>query len=225
MNRGGFHFRFKEPFYDVWVSLKEKDSERLNWYPSGVDGWKARQFLIIDQFPGYDSLEYDTEYELMITLQHSNCENTEIVIQFRTKPQRPVHGRPAPAIQQRPPTVPLGERFRWDIIETHIVDSDVRRGDIDVDPELFNANGIQFEFSRGFHEYEIDLRLKDGASLGWSPRGLVDNEDLGKRIKINPGDGAALLDFDTEYEIDISVLDLICRREKFQIWFRTKPKP
>ena len=225
LNRGGFHFRFKEPFYDVWVSLKEKDGERLHWSPSGPDGWGERELLNIEDFRGHDPLEYDTEYELMITVKHFNCERTEIVIQFRTKPQKPVVGRPAPAIQERPPAVPLGERFRWDIIETHIVDSDVRRGDIDVDPEPLNANGIQFEFSRGFHEYEIDLRLKDGASLSWFPRGLVDNEDLGKRIKIMPGDGAALLDFDTEYEINISVLDLICRPEKFTIRFRTKPKP
>ena len=225
MNRERFHFRFKEPFYDVWVSLKEKDGERLHWYPDGIDGWQERELLNITDLRDSDPLEYDTEYELMITVQHFDCETTEIVIQFRTKPQRPVVGRPAPAIQERPPAVTLGERFRFDIVETHIVDSDVHRGDIDVDPEPLNANGIQFEFSRGFHEYEIDLRLQDGASLGWLPRGLVDNEDLGKRIKITPGEGAALLDFDTEYEIEISVLDLICRPEKFMIRFRTKPKP
>ena len=186
LNRDGFHFRFKEPFYDVWVSLKEKDGERLHWYPSGRDGWHERELLNLHRAFDHDPLEYDTEYELMITLRHFSCETTEIVIQFRTKPQRSVAGRPAPVIQERPPAMPLGERFRWDIIETHIVDSDVRRGDIDVDPELFNANGIQFEFSRGFHEYEIDLRLKDGASLGWLPRGLVDNKGLGKTDKDNP---------------------------------------
>ncbi len=226
LNRHGFHFSFKEPVYDVWVWLKEKDGEHLRWNPFGVDGWEERQLLIIEDFRNFDPLEYDTEYELMITVQHFNCELTEIVIQFRTKPQKPVVGRPAPAIQQRPPVVALGARFPFDIDETRIVADNIGApGEDNVNPEPLNENGIHFEFSRGFHEYEIDLRLKDGASLGWLPRGLVNNEGLGKRIQIMPGEGAALLDFDTEYEIEIIVLDLICRHEKFTIRFRTMPKP
>ena len=225
LNRHGFHFSFKYPFYQVWVSLKEKDGNDLHWHPFDADGWKERQFLIIRDFRNFDPLEYDTEYELMITVQYFSCELTEIVIQFRTKPQRPVAGRPEPVIQERQPVVPSGPHFPFDIEQTHIVASDVDNRPDNVDPEPLNANGIQFEFSRGFHEYEIDLRLKDGASLGWLPRGLVDNKDFGKRIKIMPGEGAALLDFDTEYEIEIFVLDLICRPEKFTIRFRTMPAP
>ena len=228
LNRHGFHFSFKEPFYELWISLKDKDGERLSWYPFGADGWEERQILIIERAFDYDPLEYDTEYELMIAVQHFDCELTEIVIQFRTKPQRPVVGQPEPVIQQRPPAVPLGGHFRFgifDITEPDIVAGDVPNKKNNVDPEPLNANGIHFEFNNPIKKYEIDLRLKGGASLGWLPRGLVDNEDLGKRIKIMPAEGAALLEFDTEYEIDIFVRDFFCRAENFQIVFHTKPKP
>ena len=225
LNQQGFYFLFKKPFYSLWVSLKEKDGQHLPWYPFDADGWEERQVLFIADVGDRGPLEYDTEYELMITVQHFKCDTTEIVIQFRTKPQRPGVGRPAPVIQQRPPAVASGPHFPFDIDETHIVANNLDHRLENIDPEPLNANGIHFELSRGFHEYEIDLRLKGGASLGWLPRGLVDNEDLGKRIQIMPGEGAALLDFDTEYEIEISVLDLICRTENFDIAFRTKPKP
>ena len=39
LNRHGFHFSFKEPFYELWISLKDKDGECLSWYPFGADGW------------------------------------------------------------------------------------------------------------------------------------------------------------------------------------------
>ena len=225
MNSRGFHFSFKEPFYDVWISFEDEDSERLHWYPVGGYGWKERQLLNLHRAFDHDPLEYDTEYELMITVQHFDCDSTDIVIQFRTKPQRHVVGAPEPAIQQRIPDVPLGERLRFDIVEPRIVAGDVADGANNVNPELLNANGIQFEFNERIKKYEINLRFKDGASLGWLPRGLVDNEDVGKRIKITPGDGAALLDFNTEYEIELFVRDFFCFPETFQIWFRTKPKP
>ena len=221
LNRSGFRFLLTKSFLNYGVTLRKKDGPYLFWdFPFDIG-----EVLLIKHLGNSDFLEYDTEYEMVIRALNHDCEFIDIVIQFRTKPQRPVVGRPAPVIQERLPVAPLGERLRWDIDETHIVAGNVAHRANNVNPEPLNANGIHFEFSRGFHEYEIDLRLKDGASLGWLPRGLVDNEDLGKRIQIMPGEGAALLDFDTEYEIEISVLDLICRHEKFTIRFWTMPEP
>ena len=226
-NRGALHFSFKEPFNDVWVSLKEKDGNYLGWYTFGDDGGAERQLLIIEDYLDRDPLEYDTEYELMITVQHFNCETTEIVIQFRTKPQRPVVGRPAPVIQERIPSVALGEHFQlFDIVDTRIIDGDVPtlHEGRDIDPEPLNVNGIQFEFNLPIREYEIDLRVKDGGTLAWLPRGLVDN-DMGERIQITPAEGFPLLEFDTEYVINIFVLDSRCLPWRFDIQFRTKRKP
>ena len=95
----------------------------------------------------------------------------------------------------------------------------------DVDPEPFNANGIQFEFNHAIKKYKIDLRLNGGASLGWLPRGLVNNENIGKRIQIMLAEGAPLLEFDTVYEVDIFVQDFHCWTSDFKIVFATKPKP
>ena len=224
----GFHFVFKEPIYTHWVTLEEKNGRDLShWDSPKTQRWEETQHVLIHSIGGggAGAFKYDTEYELMITVQHFNCDTTDIVIQFRTKPQRHVVGRPEPVIQERRPVVTLGEHFRFDITFPHIVDGDVAHRANNVDPEPLNANGIQFEFNHGIKKYEIDLRLKDGASLGWLPRGLVDNKDLGKRIKIMPGEGAALLEFNTEYEIEICVWDFRCVAEKFRIVFRTKPKP
>ena len=226
LNSTGFHFEFTEPFYRYWVQLWEKDGEYLAGWDSPAAGiWDRRNFLRIWHPVDYNLLEYDTEYEIMISAQNYDCDFTNIVIQFRTKPQRSAVRQPEPAIQDWSPVVALGERFRFEPGVPLVVDAPVFDGQTDVAPEPLNANGIHFEFDEPIRKYEIDLRLHEGASLGWLPRGLVERENMERRIQIMPGEGAPLLDFDTVYEIDIFVQDFQCWTADFKIVFATKPEP
>ena len=224
LNSRGFHFQFTEPFASYWVSLYTKTGEYLDWEATLAGDPDLRDSVWIRLISEDGYLEYDTEYKLVMLFKDFDCDSTDIVIQFRTKPRKPVVGRLAPVIQERPPIVSLGERFRLDIALPVIVDGDVADGEINVDPELLNAIGIRFEFNEDINRYKIDLRLHEGASLGWLPRDLVKN-DMGRRIQIIPVEGAPLLEFDTEYEIDIFVEDRGCWTTEFQIHFRTMPKP
>ena len=224
LNRSGFHFLFKESFLSYWVRLREKDGEHVNgWDFAEVDRSNEIDLLFI--WPVDAPLDYDTEYEIVISAYNDNCELIEIVIQFRTKPQRlGVEATPT-AIQQRPLVVPSGGHFRLDISAPAVVAADVSDGEADVDPEQLNANGIRFDFDEHIRRYKIDLRLRDGASLGWLPRGLVKPENMVRHIKIIPAEGAPLLEFNTVYEIDIFVEDFGCLTTDFTIMFATKPKP
>ena len=221
LNEVGFVFYFKQDFLSYSGAQLETDGEYLgSWNIVSA----SRNAVHIGRMADFGLLEYDTEYQLAIYARNFDCESVPIVIQFRTKPQRPVVGRPAPVIQERPPAVGLGERLRLDISLPAIVAGTVTDGDDNVDPEPLNENGIQFEFDENINRYKIDLRLREGASLGWLPRDLVRN-DMGRRIQITPAEGVPLLEFDTTYEIDILVEDVGCLTVDFTIAFRTKPKP
>ena len=223
LNRSGFHFLFKESFLSYWVQLREKDGEHINgWDFAEVDRSSETDLLFIR--PTGDSLDYDTEYEIVISVYNDDCELIEIVIQFRTKPQRLGVKGAEPVIQERPPVVPSGERFRFDPALPELVAGDVFDGEDNVDPALLNEIGIQFDFNENINRYRIDLQTEDGASLGWLPHGLVKN-DMGRRIQITPVEGAPLLEFDTTYKIAIFVEDRGCWTSEFTIVFRTKQNP
>ena len=222
LNEAGFFFRFTQDFR-VYINARlEKDGKSLNRWEI-VDS--SLNTVHIGRWSDYNALQYDTEYQLTIHALDSDCKSTAIVIQFRTKPQRPVVGRPAPVIQERPPVVPSSEHFRLDPALPSIVAGDVFDGDGNVDPEPLNENGIQFEFDEGINRYRIDLRDEAGASLGWLPHGLTKLENPVPHIKIIPAEGATLLEFDTTYKIDIFVEDLGCWTVDIPIVFRTKPNP
>ena len=221
----GFYFKFTKPFYRYRVWLHKKDGTHLHWDSYTAGEWGRRDFVWINQILDHDPLQYNTEYEIVISAQNYDCDSTEIVIQFRTKPQPNLVKGPKLVMQEQPPAVALGEHFRFDIDEPRMVDSDVRHAEINVDPEPLNANGIHFELDRDLKRYKIDLRLNGGASLNWAPRDLVAGENVGRHIQIMPVEGSTLLEFDTNYAIDIFVHDLTCLGMGWQIWFRTKPKP
>ena len=226
LNSTGFYFEFTQPFYRYWVRFLEKDGEYLAGWDSPTAGiWNRRNFLRIWHTVDYNLLEYDTEYEIVISAQNHDCDYINIVIQFRTKPQRPGVEQPAPVMQERIPVVALGERFRFEPGVPELLAGDVLWGEGNVNPEPLNANGIHFEFDEPIRKYKIDLRLRGGESLGWLPHGLVERENMEKRIQIMSAEGAPLLEFKTAYEIDIFVQDFQCWTNEFKILFHTKPKP
>ena len=224
LNSGGFHFQFTEPFASYWVRLLIKEDEGLNWEPTLAGDPGSRDSVWIRPISEDAYLEYDTEYKLVMLFKDFDCDSTDIVIQFRTKPRKPVAERPAPVIQERIPALAVDERFRVDIALPAIMASDVADGDEDVDPEPLNILGIRFDFDEDINRYKIDLRFHEGESLGWLPHGLVKN-DMGRRIQTIHAAGAPLLEFGTTYEIDIFVEDRGCWTTDFKIVFRTKPKP
>ena len=138
--------------------------------------------------------------------------------------ETPVVEEPLSIIKAPSPAAVSGEHLRVDIAEPTITWGTVSDGDVGVDPHPLHT-GIEFNFDENLKLYKIDLRLDGGQSLGWHPRGVVDDEDIGNHIIIRPADDRQLLEFDTRYVITLYVQDLGCWSSKFQIQFRTKPKP
>ena len=139
--------------------------------------------------------------------------------------ETPVVEEPLSIIEAPLPVAASGEHLRLDISEPTITWGTVSDGDTDVDPNLLHT-GIEFTFDENLKLYKIDLRLDGGQSLGWLPRGVVDDEDIGQRIVIRPVADSQMLEFDTAYIITLYVQDLGCWSSKGQLRFRTKkPKP
>ena len=137
--------------------------------------------------------------------------------------ETPVVEEPLPIIEAPSPVAASGEHFRVDIAEPGIVWSTIDLGEVGVDPNLLV--GIEFAFDVNLKLYKIDLRLDGGQSLGWLPRGVVDDKDIGQRIWLIPAPDSPMLEFDTAYVIELYVQDLECWSMKEQWPFRTKPKP
>ena len=137
--------------------------------------------------------------------------------------EKPVVEEPEPVIEEPLPIVVSGERFRLDVEDPKIGHGSVFDGDVGVDPAPLNLRGIAYWFNEDLKLYKIDLRLKDGESLGWFPRGLV-HERVGRVARIQPVFGLPLLEFDTEYVVTLYVQDLTCNSSSFKMRFQTKPQ-
>ena len=226
LNLSGFRFVFKEPVYDHWVSVYDKKRDKhLNWNSPHAYWCKETKVVLIEHLGSGDVFKHNTDYEITIYARNFDCDIVETVIQFRTEPQRPTVEEPEPVMQERPPVVPSGERFRLDMTPPELVWGDVQDGDADIDPEPLNANGIRFRWDRNIIKYRIGLYDSKGASLRWLPRGPVEGEDIGNQIQIMRAEEAPLLEFDTVYIIDVFVQDRCCWTSDFRMTFRTKPKP
>jgi hypothetical protein len=134
----------------------------------------------------------------------------------------PVVEPPEPVIEEPPPVLAQTAYF-IDVAPPTITSGTVADGDSDVDHVPINQGGFRFDFDRPLKLYRVDLRLDGGKSLGWSPRGVVDHENIGQTVVIVPVAESQLLKFDTVYVIAMYVLDHACDRSSFQIRFWTKP--
>ena len=146
------------------------------------------------------------------------------ILMLGCETETPVVEQPLSTIDAPSPVAASGEHFRVDISEPQLLWADVGDGDADVDPRL-NRVGIGFDFDEDLKLYKIDLRLDGGQSLGWLPRGVVDDKDIGQRIRMIPAPDSQMLEFDTAYVIRLYVQDLSCWSTNVQLRFRTKPKP
>ena len=134
--------------------------------------------------------------------------------------ETPVVEEPEPVIEEHTPTVASGEHLRIDI-HLAIIFRTVWDGDADVDPEQINAGGILFKFDEDLKMRKVDFLL-DGKPLHWAGTGLSDH--ISPFVQLTPIAGQEL-QFDTEYVIKMYVQDLACHSFRFEIRFRTKPKP
>ena len=231
LNFSGFRFVFKEPVYSHWVSVydKKRGEYLWKWDSPHAHRWQETKVVFIEHWDPHDPprelLKYDTDYEITIYTQNFDCDVSETVIQFRTKPRRSTVEEPEPVMQERAPVVPSGEHFRLDIEPPQLEWADVADGAFDIDPEPLNANGIRFGFDRAIRKYGINLTFREGESLRWLPAGQIARENIDNEIKIMPAEGAPLLDFNTVYVVFIFVQDCCCRTNEFLITFGTTPKP
>ena len=223
LNSHGFHFEFTQGFLSFWVLLYVNDTETLDWDATVAGDTDRRDSVRIRPIADSDLLEHDTEYKLVMSFYDSNCDKTDIVIQFRTKPQRLGVKGAEPVIQERPPVVPSGERFRFDPALPELLAGDVFDGEDNVDPEKINEDGFRFEFRAFPKLYRVDRRMKNGEHLHWHPQGVVDR-NIGDGVVIQPMANSQLLEFDTEYVITIFIQNRDCWFSENRIHFRTKPK-
>ena len=146
------------------------------------------------------------------------------ILMLGCETETPVVKETLSIIEAPSPIAASGKHFPLDIAPPQVIGADVDDGAADVDPEPLHF-GIRFDFNENLKLYKVDLRLEGGKSLGWLPRGVVDDEDIGRSIEIIPADDNQLLEFDTAYVITVYVQDLGCWSSDFRIRFRTKPKP
>ena len=125
-----------------------------------------------------------------------------------------------PIIEEQTPTVASSEHLRVDI-DLQIIFQSVWEGQDDVDPEQINAFGILFEFDEDLKMRKVDF-LCEGKPLHWTGTGLSDH--VTPAVVLTPIADEEL-EFDTEYVIKMYVQDLACHSFRFEIPFRTKPKP
>lgn len=134
--------------------------------------------------------------------------------------ETPVVEKPEPIIEEHTPTVASGENFRIDI-HLAVVFCSVWDGQDNVDPEPLNAKGIVFKFDEDLKMRKVDFLL-EGKPLHWTGTGLSDH--VAPTVILTPNADEEL-QFDTEYVIKMYIQDLACHSFRFEIRFRTKPKP
>ncbi len=155
---------------------------------------------------------------LMFAILILGC-GTETPVVEDTVVEEPVVEEPEPIIEEPPPVVMEDEP----IIPPRIVEGSVSNGDVDVDPEPLNRDGIVFRFTEPLNMFMVDLLL-EGESLQWLPRDVTEKENIGNLAKIWRGPGSQLLEYDTEYNIEIYAQGHACNGAETGIRFRTKPR-
>ena len=138
--------------------------------------------------------------------------------------ETPVVEDPEPVIEEPPPVVMEDEHaIPEDATPPQIVEGSVLDGDVNVDPEALNRDGIVFELAENLRFYAADILLGE-KSLGWSPLDVVELWPFGRLVEIMPMADSQLLKHNTEYTIEIYAQDRACNGTRIEIRFRTKPQ-
>ena len=171
---------------------------------------------------------------LMLAILILGCD-TETPVVEEPVVEEPVVEEP---VVEEPPPVVMEEEHAMLMEEEHamtedtappkIVEGSVHDGDVNVDPEPLNRDGMVFEFTENLRFYAADILLEE-KSLGWSPLDVVSVEFkpkgvVGKFASIEPMAHSQLLEHNTEYTIEMYVQDRVCNSTRIRIKFRTKPR-
>ncbi len=98
-----------------------------------------------------------------------------------------------------------------------IIESTVADGEVEIDPDLLNADGIYVMFDE--HVYgAIELRFEKGSLVGWT--GIVE----GNTAELYPTEGNEL-DFETPYVVEMEVSDAAGNISYYSIAFVTATAP
>ncbi len=98
------------------------------------------------------------------------------------------------------------------------VEGTVIDGEIDVDPELLNAEGIQITFDEHVAHGMVELRFEDGTSADWL--GIIESDTIG--LYLSAGNE---LDYETTYIVAIEVYDAAGNMGQYTITFVTATPP
>ena len=134
-----------------------------------------------------------------------------------------------PVVEELAPVVMEDEHaMTEDTAPSKIVAGSVHDGDVNVDPEPLNRDGMVFEFTKNLRFYAADILLGE-KSLGWFPLDVVEDKFkpegvIGKFASIEPMAHSQLLEHNTEYVIEMYVQDRVCNGTRIRIKFRTKPR-
>ena len=196
LNRDGIRFTFSQRIALSHFNLYHEDGTSLDWRAE----WAANgQTVTLTPPHRCAVLRHGTTYTLDFVVQDFGAWKIEDIIIFKTKPQSV---NAAPALSVDPPQ-----------INTAIVTD----GEVDVNANLLNRDGIVISFSEPIAVSQIDLRLKDGPTLGWIAQWSADQWT----VTLRPLNTCSILINDETYVINISVRDYGCWPFETSIAFTT----
>ena len=153
---------------------------------------------------------------------------TETTVVEQPVVEEPVVEKPKSAVEEPAPIYELPasvfevpEPKPISSLPPQIAAASVRDGDVDVDPEPLNRNGIVVQFLGNLNMYTASL-WGPGA-LHWSPRDVVDR-GAGNRVHLKPMADSKLLEYDKKYTIAIYAQNFECHGARTLIEFRTKSR-
>lgn len=196
LNRDGIRFTFSQRIALSHFNLHKKDGTSLQWRTEwAADG----QTVTLTPPHRCALLRHGTTYTIDFVVQDFGAWKIEDTIIFTTKPQSV---KAAPASSFNPPEITAGS---------------VSDRAADVDPNPLNRGGILFSFSERIAVSQIDLRLEDGPTLGWTVQWSADQQT----VTLRPPNTCSILMNDETYVINMSVSDYACSESEISISFIT----
>ena len=157
---------------------------------------------------------------LMLAILILGCDTETPVV------EKPVVEEPPPVVMEDEHAMTEDEHAMTEnTASPKIVAGSVHDGDVNVDPEPLNRDGMVFEFTENLRFYAADILLGE-KSLGWFPLDVVEDKfKPGKFASIEPMAHSQLLEHNTEYVIQMYVQEhRVCNGTRIEIRFRTKPQ-
>ena len=197
LNREGIRITFDERISLSHFNLHHEEGTSLDWRPE----WYADGQTVTLTPPHLCSvLRPGMTYTIDFVVQDFSSWKTDGTITFTTKPQS------------------VKAALALDISKPAITAGSVADGDVAVDPETLNQEGIWYTFDERIYLSHFDLRLKDGPTLGWIVQWSADQW----MVTLTPSNPCSVLRPGTSYTIDFVVQDSSCLTSEGSITFRTK---